>query len=126
VALCKSPTLLAISPTGSQTLKFRRDGWARPWPVGVEMLCYMLSHEDHHREQVCMLAHQLGFPPPDEVKVGFVSGFVADDLPAASYNERSCLSYRCVERLRTLWGNLAVGGPWRNNGSGCLTCPVHT
>jgi len=34
-----------------------------------------------------MLAHQLGFPLPNEVKVGFVSGFVADDLPAASYNE---------------------------------------
>jgi uncharacterized damage-inducible protein DinB len=42
--------------------KFRRDGWARPWPVGVEMLCYMISHEAHHRGQVCMLAHQLGFP----------------------------------------------------------------
>ena len=47
----------------------------------------MLAHEAHHRGQVCMLAHQLGFPLPNEVKVGFVSGFVADDLPAASYNE---------------------------------------
>src|SRR3954466_3924369 len=27
--------------------KFRRDGWAKPWPVGVEMLCYMLAHEAH-------------------------------------------------------------------------------
>jgi uncharacterized damage-inducible protein DinB len=27
-----------------------------------EMLCYMLAHEAHHRGQVCMLAHQLGFP----------------------------------------------------------------
>jgi uncharacterized damage-inducible protein DinB len=26
------------------------------------MLCYMISHEAHHRGQVCMLAHQLGFP----------------------------------------------------------------
>ena len=42
--------------------KFIRDGWARPSPVGLEMLCYMLSHEAHHRGQVCMLAHQLGFP----------------------------------------------------------------
>src|SRR4030088_2382390 len=25
--------------------KFLRDGCARPWPVGVGMLCYMLSHE---------------------------------------------------------------------------------
>src|ERR1700753_4228083 len=32
--------------------KFLRDGWAKPWPVGVEMLCYMLSHDAHHRGQV--------------------------------------------------------------------------
>jgi uncharacterized damage-inducible protein DinB len=50
--------------------KFLRDGWARPWPVGPEMLCYMLSHEAHHREQVCMLAHQLGFPLPIKVTSG--------------------------------------------------------
>jgi uncharacterized damage-inducible protein DinB len=49
---------------------FRRDGWARPWPVGVEMLCYMLAHEAHHRGQICMLAHQLGFPLPREVMAG--------------------------------------------------------
>jgi len=47
---------------GGRVEKFRRDGWAPPWPVGLEMLCYMLSHEAHHRGQVCMLAHQLGFP----------------------------------------------------------------
>jgi uncharacterized damage-inducible protein DinB len=46
---------------------FRRDGWASPWPVGLEMLSYMLSHEAHHRGQVCMLAHQLGFPLPKKV-----------------------------------------------------------
>ena len=50
--------------------KFLRDGWARPWPVGPEMLCYMLSHEAHHRGQVCMLAHQLGFPLPIKVTSG--------------------------------------------------------
>jgi uncharacterized damage-inducible protein DinB len=50
--------------------KFLRDGWARPWPVGPEMLCYMLSHEAHHRGQVCMLAHQLGFPLPMKVTSG--------------------------------------------------------
>jgi len=50
--------------------KFLRDGWARPWPVGPEMLCYMLAHEAHHRGQVCMLAHQLGFPLPKEVAYG--------------------------------------------------------
>jgi uncharacterized damage-inducible protein DinB len=46
---------------------FRRDGWAPPWPAGLEMLSYMLSHEAHHRGQVCMLAHQLGFPLPKKV-----------------------------------------------------------
>jgi uncharacterized damage-inducible protein DinB len=46
--------------------KFLRDGWAQPWPVGPEMLCYMISHEAHHRGQVCMLAHQLGCPLPNE------------------------------------------------------------
>lgn len=40
---------------------FVRDGWAQPWPPGAEMLCYMVAHEAHHRGQVCMLAHQLGF-----------------------------------------------------------------
>jgi len=46
---------------------FRRDGWAPHWPVGLEMLAYMLTHEAHHRGQVCMLAHQLGFPLPKKV-----------------------------------------------------------
>jgi uncharacterized damage-inducible protein DinB len=50
--------------------KFRRDGWGQAWPVGPEMLCYMLSHEAHHRGQVCMLAHQLGFPLPTNVASG--------------------------------------------------------
>jgi uncharacterized damage-inducible protein DinB len=50
--------------------EFHRDGWAQPWPVGLEMLCYMLSHEAHHRGQVCMLARQLGFPLPKEVGYG--------------------------------------------------------
>ena len=55
---------------GGRIAKFHRDGWARPWPVGVEMLCYMLSHEAHHRGQVLMLAHQLGFPLPIKVMSG--------------------------------------------------------
>jgi uncharacterized damage-inducible protein DinB len=56
---------------GSGRIKtFHRDGWAKPWPVGVEMLAYMISHEAHHRGQVCMLAHQLGFPLPQQVTSG--------------------------------------------------------
>jgi uncharacterized damage-inducible protein DinB len=60
--------MLAQALSGDSRVEtFRRDGWARPWPIGPEMLCYMLSHEAHHRGQVCMLAHQLGFPLPSEV-----------------------------------------------------------
>jgi uncharacterized damage-inducible protein DinB len=44
--------------------KFRRDGWARPWIPGTAMFAYMITHEAHHRGQVCMLAHQLGHPLP--------------------------------------------------------------
>jgi uncharacterized damage-inducible protein DinB len=53
--------------SGGRIENFCSDGWAKPWPVGVEMLCYMLAHEAHHRGQVCMLAHQLGFPLPIKV-----------------------------------------------------------
>ena len=49
---------------------FRRDGWARPWPVGVEMLCYMVAHEAHHRGQVGLIAHQVGMPLPKAVIAG--------------------------------------------------------
>jgi uncharacterized damage-inducible protein DinB len=55
---------------GDRVQEFLRDGWARPWPVGPEMLCYMLAHEAHHRGQVCMLAHQLGFPLSIKVASG--------------------------------------------------------
>jgi len=54
----------------SRIERFRRDGWAQPWPVGPEMLCYMIAHEAHHRGQVLLLAHQLGFPLPNEVTCG--------------------------------------------------------
>jgi len=50
--------------------KFHRDGWAKPWPICPEMLCYMLAHEAHHRGQVSMLAHQIGLPLPKEVGYG--------------------------------------------------------
>lgn len=62
--------MLAEALGGGPVPKFRRDSWARPWPVGVEMLCYMLAHEAHHRGQVCMLAHQMGFRLPNRVMAG--------------------------------------------------------
>jgi len=69
-ARCAEMLAEALGGSGGRVQKFRRDGWARPWPVGPEMLCYMLAHEAHHRGQVCMLAHQLGFPLPIEVTSG--------------------------------------------------------
>jgi uncharacterized damage-inducible protein DinB len=55
---------------GGRIEKFLRDGWAKAWPVGPEMLCYMLAHEAHHRGQVCMLAHQLGYKLPNHMMAG--------------------------------------------------------
>jgi uncharacterized damage-inducible protein DinB len=60
----------ALGGEGGRIAMFRRDGWATSWPVGVEMLCYMLAHEAHHRGQVCMLTHQLGFPLSHQVGDG--------------------------------------------------------
>jgi len=63
--------MLAEALDGSGRIKkFHRDGWAPVWPVGPEMLSYMLVHEAHHRGQVLMLAHQLGFPLPQNVMYG--------------------------------------------------------
>jgi uncharacterized damage-inducible protein DinB len=76
-ARCAEMLAEALGSDGGRVEMFRRDGWARPWPVGLEMLCYMLSHEAHHlsheahhRGQVCMLAHQFGFQLPKKVASG--------------------------------------------------------
>ena len=66
-ARCTEMLDQALGSGAPRIESFRRDGWAKPWPVGMEMLCYMISHEAHHRGQVCMLAHQLGFPLPNKV-----------------------------------------------------------
>jgi uncharacterized damage-inducible protein DinB len=50
--------------------KFPRDGWGRVWPAGATMFAYMFSHEAHHRGQVLMLAHQLGYRLPAEASGG--------------------------------------------------------
>jgi uncharacterized damage-inducible protein DinB len=65
-ALCSQMLAEALAPEGRVT-KFHRDGWARPWEPGAAMLAYMITHEAHHRGQVCMVAHQLGFKLPVKV-----------------------------------------------------------
>ena len=60
-ARCAEMLEEALGPDG-RVKQFRRDGWAKPWPGVAAMFAYMVSHEAHHRGQVCMLAHQLGFP----------------------------------------------------------------
>lgn len=60
----------ALGESGGRVTRFRRDGWARPWPVGLDLFAYMVTHDAHHRGQVCMLAHQLGFPLPLKVSSG--------------------------------------------------------
>ena len=59
---CSEMLAEALAGPDGRVKQFRRDGWARPWPGGAAMFTYMVSHEAHHRGQVCMLAHQLGFP----------------------------------------------------------------
>jgi uncharacterized damage-inducible protein DinB len=44
--------------------KFWRDSWFRVWPAGAAMWAYMYSHEAHHRGQILLLAHQLGYRVP--------------------------------------------------------------
>lgn len=44
--------------------KFIRDSYVPTWPAGGAMFAYMFSHEAHHRGQIIMLAHQLGYRLP--------------------------------------------------------------
>jgi len=63
--------MLTEALDGSERVKtFSRDALAPSWPAGVEMLCYMLAHEAHHRGQVIMLAHQLGLRLPYKASDG--------------------------------------------------------
>ncbi len=63
-ARCCEMLAEALAQPRARVKSFCRDGWAKPWPAGAAMLAYMISHDAHHRGQVCMLAHQLGFPLP--------------------------------------------------------------
>ena len=63
-ALCVKMIEELLSSSPETRPKFLRDGWARQWPAGPMMVAYMITHEAHHRGQVCMLANQLGFKLP--------------------------------------------------------------
>jgi uncharacterized damage-inducible protein DinB len=63
-ARCSEMLEEALSGSEGGVETFLRDGWAKPWPAGAAMVAYMISHDAHHRGQVAMLAHQLGFPLP--------------------------------------------------------------
>lgn len=67
---CAEMLAEALAGPDGRVRHFRRDGWARPWPAGATMFAYMISHEAHHRGQICMLAHQLGFPLPAPAAYG--------------------------------------------------------
>jgi uncharacterized damage-inducible protein DinB len=68
--LCSEMLGEALKGPQGSVPQFVRDGWAKPWPGGAAMFAYMMSHDAHHRGQICMLAHQLGFPLPLAVGAG--------------------------------------------------------
>src|SRR5438309_2107530 len=56
----------ALSATPNRRVaKFSRDGWAPTWPAGGTMFAYMFAHEAHHRGQILLLAHLLGYRIPE-------------------------------------------------------------
>lgn len=67
---CSEMLTEALGGPEGRFKKFRLHGWARPWAGGAAMFAYMISHDAHHRGQVCMLAHQLGFPLPNKAAYG--------------------------------------------------------
>jgi uncharacterized damage-inducible protein DinB len=69
-ARCAEMLAEALGDAEGRGAMFKRDALAPAWPAGLEMLCYMLAHEAHHRGQVCMLAHQVGFPLPYKASDG--------------------------------------------------------
>jgi uncharacterized damage-inducible protein DinB len=54
--------------------KFSRGSWAPRWTADSAMFAYMFSLEAHHRGQILMLAHQLGYQLPDEAAYGVWQG----------------------------------------------------
>ena len=67
---CSEMLTEALAVPQGRVPSFWRDGWAQPWHPGAAMFAYMVTHDAHHRGQVCMLAHQLGFPLPGQAAYG--------------------------------------------------------
>ena len=67
---CSEMLAEALSGAENRVPEFLRDGWAKPWPAGAAMFAFMIAHDSHHRGQICMLAHQLGFPLPVQARAG--------------------------------------------------------
>lgn len=66
-ACCGAMIAQALCEDEPRIKLFQRDALAQPWPAAPVMVAYMIAHDAHHRGQVCMLAHQLGFPLPSRV-----------------------------------------------------------
>ena len=69
-ALCCAMLADALENPRSSIGQFCRDGWARPWTPGASMFAFMVSHDAHHRGQVCLLARELGYPLPQKINYG--------------------------------------------------------
>jgi len=63
-ARCSEMLADALANPRSRIQKFQRDGWARAWAPGAAMFAYMITHDAHHRGQICWLARELGYPLP--------------------------------------------------------------
>jgi len=50
--------------------KFNRGAWSPVWPADGVMFAYIFGHEAHHRGQIILLAHQLGYRLPDHAAYG--------------------------------------------------------
>ena len=55
---------------GRRVTKFVRDSYVPALPADGVMFAYMFSHEAHHRGQILLLAHQLGYRLPVEAAAG--------------------------------------------------------
>ena len=66
-ALSRDPTSNGEQP---RITKFNRGAWYPVWPADATMFAFMFAHEAHHRGQILLLAHQLGYRLPDEARGG--------------------------------------------------------